>query len=460
MRKKVVILVMLTFLVVLSGLIIWFFLKRNTNVVGLENSNKQEVTVTPEATATPEPTATPIPTPTEIPAIIEEVEPTTEPVLTEEPTPTVAATSTPEPTATPIPTSTPTPEPTATPVPTSTPTSTPTPLPTATPKPTAIPKPTATPTPIPVKGIVAGDYVTFGSYQQTEVKGENVTAAIENAAYNEAGYATVDGQRYFRVNLEDEIQAQMASTVGAEGMSKEQLYDLSRKDILEDDPVWQTTDHRYYKCEPIEWLVLEAKDGKAFLISKYALDGHQYHHQAWLRIYPDDPDRDRVDVTWETSDLRAWLGSVFLNGAFDAEEQESIILTTVKNPDHSHGFEGGNDTKDKVYLLSSEEALKYFGEPKWEGGTIGWRNEKALVYPTEFAKTRRINYKGDKPYARDWFYKYANWWLRSPGMGTNWGAYMASAGGVMEDGAYVTWGSAVRPVLWLDVRSADVEKVK
>lgn len=328
----------------------------------------------------------------------EEVIPTVEPSMTVAPvvTPTSEPSATETPTSTPVPTATAIPGPTVTSVPTSTPTPsqeqtfTPTPVltdmptlePTSAPKPTATPTLTSTPTPTPVKGIEAGDYVTFGSYEQDA----------------------------------DESNGK----------------------------------------EPIEWLVLEVKDGKAFLISKYCLDGHKYHSHKFVN---DDPVAGvPVEVTWETSDLRAWLGSEFLNTAFTAEEQESIILTTVKNPDNTkHNVEGGNDTKDKVYLLSSEEALYYFGNAKWEGGSIGWRNEKSLAFPTEYAKTRNIGYKEN---SRFWYEKYANWWLRSPGMGTNWGTYVASAGILMDDGGYVTGTNAIRPVLWLDVESAEVAEVE
>ncbi|MGN1083569.1 MAG: DUF6273 domain-containing protein [Lachnospiraceae bacterium] len=337
-----------------------------------------EPTVTLELTApTVVPDATETPVVSEAPEVTEEVAPTEAVIPTEEPIPTVEPTATSEPTLVP----------TSTPIPTVTVAPTVTPEPTATPKATATPKPTVTPTPVPAKGIVAGDYVAFGNYEQDN--------------------------------------------------------DFSNGK------------------EPIEWLVLEVKDGKAFLISKYCLDGHQYHSQAWMSSDPGSPDFNVcVNVTWETSDLRAWLGSEFLNSAFTATEQESIILTTVKNPDHSNGFEGGNDTLDKVYLLSRDEVLKYFGEI-----VNLWHDElpnetEHIAAPTEYAKTRNIGYKGDKAYSRNWYDKYANWWLRSPGMGTNWGAYVADAGILMEDGSYVTGTCAVRPVLWLDVESADVEKVK
>lgn len=86
------------------------------------------------------------------------------------------------------------------------------------------------------------------------------------------------------------------------------------------------------------------------------------------------------------------------------------------------------------------------------------KNLKAATTPTEYAKTRNIGYIGDEPYAQKWYQKNADWWLRTPGMGTNWASYVHSSGVYMLDGSYVTGTIGVRPVLWLDIESADIEK--
>ena len=52
--------------------------------------------------------------------------------------------------------------------------------------------------------------------------------------------------------------------------------------------------------EKIEWLVLEVKDGKALVISKYALDCKPYNTSS-------------TNVTWETCSLRNWLNNDFIN---------------------------------------------------------------------------------------------------------------------------------------------------
>ena len=101
-------------------------------------------------------------------------------------------------------------------------------------------------------------------------------------------------------------------------------------------------------AKPIEWQVLDVKDGRALLISMFALDCKPYHEYFGI-------------VSWEDCSLRAWLNSVFLRKAFTADEQARIADATVSadiNPEYRS--DQGCDTVDKVFLLSTKEAERYF----------------------------------------------------------------------------------------------------
>lgn len=110
--------------------------------------------------------------------------------------------------------------------------------------------------------------------------------------------------------------------------------------------------------EPIEWLVLENDGESLFVLSKYVLDGKRYN-AAW-----DPVERKMYPTTWEQCDLRAWLNSSFYNTAFSVGEQMRIETTLVDNsmPENWSwkNVTGGNDTYDKVFILSYEESMKYF----------------------------------------------------------------------------------------------------
>ena len=69
--------------------------------------------------------------------------------------------------------------------------------------------------------------------------------------------------------------------------------------------------------EPIEWLVLKVQDGKALLISKYALDCQPYN-------------LENKEIQWEQCTLRQWLNGTFLNYAFTEAEQNIILTEDVR----------------------------------------------------------------------------------------------------------------------------------
>lgn len=175
--------------------------------------------------------------------------------------------------------------------------------------------------------------------------------------------------------------------------------------------------------ERIEWQVLDVKNGKALVISKYGLDAKPYN-DAYEK------------TTWEQCSLRAWLNGVFLDTAFTDEDRERIIESDVsadKNPKYS--TDPGNDTKDKVFLLSIDEANKYFAS-----------DDARICQPTAYAVENGA-YKNDKN-AACW------WWLRSPAYNQYYAANVYADGVVRTDGSDVGCVSvAVRPALWINLNS-------
>lgn len=124
--------------------------------------------------------------------------------------------------------------------------------------------------------------------------------------------------------------------------------------------------------EPIEWIILNGnEDGSFTLISRYALDVQPYN-------------TEYVEITWENSTLRTWLNEDFINAAFTSEEQEKILVTSIKNEDHPEmGTNGGNDTQDQVYLLSIDEACDYYSDE--EVYSVFADNASRMCIPTAYA---------------------------------------------------------------------------
>lgn len=177
--------------------------------------------------------------------------------------------------------------------------------------------------------------------------------------------------------------------------------------------------------EAIEWIVLDKKDGQLLLLSKYALDCRPYN--------------EKLYATWEKCSLRSWLNSEFYETAFNQTEQEQIATTKVKNEDNpERGTEGGNDTEDKVFLLSIGEVLEYF-DPDYSV-----EDPARCAKITEYAKAQ-----GGTAYSGD-----AWWWLRSPGIHSGAAACVYSDGDVNCNGVSVDSTSPVaRPALWINPES-------
>ena len=156
--------------------------------------------------------------------------------------------------------------------------------------------------------------------------------------------------------------------------------------------------------EPIEWEVLAVEDGNALLISKNLLDSRQYYS-------------GNNGVTWEKSDIRVWLNNPFYNRAFDESEKEQIQTVTISNPDNSSfGTAGGNDTEDKVFLLSIDEAESLFAD-----------DQARAIAP--------------------------GWWLRSPGGDADHAACISEGGSVFTGGRSCHDHIGVRPAIWVNVNA-------
>jgi len=96
-----------------------------------------------------------------------------------------------------------------------------------------------------------------------------------------------------------------------------------------------------------KWRVLVINGNEALLIRNENLTAMPYNFT-------------KGNVTWESSFVREWLNTTYLNYTFSKEDQKVISLSTLKNNDNSeYGTKGGNDTKDSVYLLSIDEAKIY-----------------------------------------------------------------------------------------------------
>ena len=171
----------------------------------------------------------------------------------------------------------------------------------------------------------------------------------------------------------------------------------------------------------VEWQVLDRDGRNALLISRYGLDVQPY---TW----------PHAQVTWEQCTLRIWLNDTFANRAFSQKEQQAILMTTVANGS-DEGYwktDGGNDTQDKIFLLSYRQAKQYFDV------TIdNDENMKSRMQPTDYALAHGAGKLG--------------WWLRSQGPERDTAARVYSVGAL--DYEFTGFEECVRPALWVNIDS-------
>ena len=187
--------------------------------------------------------------------------------------------------------------------------------------------------------------------------------------------------------------------------------------------------------EPIKWRVLSVNGNDAFLLADQNLDAKPYNEKS-------------TDVTWATCTLRTWLNDAFLNTAFTSAEQVAIKNTTVVNDDNPYyDTEGGENTTDKVYLLSIAEAgntaYGFNGEFRTESET---REAKNTAYAKECGAltSTSTEYEGN-----------GYWWLRSPGIISGSASIVFDDGyGLGNGGSVILDNVAVRPALHLNLSSS------
>ncbi len=198
--------------------------------------------------------------------------------------------------------------------------------------------------------------------------------------------------------------------------------------------------------EPVKWRVLSSGNQQLFLLSDQNLEVFQYH-------------TEEEDVTWKTSTMRSWLNGYgassnsggnsgidytsdnFLGSAFSDKEQAAIAQTTVVNDDNTdYGTDGGDNTTDRIFLLSIAEVYDRSYFPDY------------LCFSTNTAYVANGGKLGSGMFGageNDW------WWLRSPGFYNTMAAFIEWAdGSPVTDGNPVDYDrTAVRPAFNLNLSS-------
>lgn len=176
--------------------------------------------------------------------------------------------------------------------------------------------------------------------------------------------------------------------------------------------------------EPIEWIVINKNGASLLLISKFAIECHDYYTTS-------------SSLTWKDSEIRNWLNNGFYYEAFSLDEQTTIQNTKLfTNRIHESGT---STTEDKVFLLSQNEAETYFSN-----------SESRKCEPTIYMKKTIPPGLDEDPESTTVY-----WYLRSSASDQWCEAYVNYDGDIdyipCEADCFIE--IYVRPALWIDLDS-------
>lgn len=301
-------------------------------------------------------------------------------------------------------------------------------------------------------GDTVWDCIWFGSYPQAEVIPSGTYTALDSSLLQ-------DGDTV----VSDSIYNQLRNATGWDSNGDITISGNKYRRIKRSDATYtsgsinyynwsDSTTYHYFKYEPIKWRVLNVNGTDAFLLADKGLDDQVYN-------------TGRAEVTWETSTIRSWLNGYgtsgnaygtdyssknFIGTAFSNSEQSAIKTTSVINNDNiNYGTDGGNNTNDKVFLLSESEvytdSAKPYGFDSDYSKYDAARRSKSSTYAKTMGTWSSTDYRGN-----------CDWWLRSPGSKPDFATDVRSGGVVGRYGYNLDYYNiAIRPALHLNLSSSN-----
>ncbi len=235
-----------------------------------------------------------------------------------------------------------------------------------------------------------GSYVLFGSYPQTAVTDEGVVTALNaltgdtpsngsNGAWTSYKYYAGSGELGKQSNETDYMWYQDITHEGVEyrGVYFNTWRPTSTCDsgsyannTEQDENGYSSNTVYWFKYEPILWEILGQTDTEATITTNMIVDSQEYNYTTKSQTVGESQIYSNV---YAYSSIRTWLNEVFYETAFN-ELQQAIIQTitvdnsaaTTANTENAYAYE---NTQDKVWLLSYQEANTYFADDAERGKT-------------------------------------------------------------------------------------------
>lgn len=260
-----------------------------------------------------------------------------------------------------------------------------------------------------------GKTIQYGFYPQVHIQDEAlITQLNQQKSFNENGWYLYENHYYVKETA---------------AVFKNEAYTFDDGEAIVSGMAY------WFECKPIEWQILNQKNGTYLLLSKYLLDAQCYYENYDNRVI----DGRVVSANnYEKSEIRTWLNSTFYNQAFLFNAnyiQKTLVNNDALSTDDSTNPYASNSTNDAVFLPSYQDYLNI---------EFGFENDATQTSSTRVSKvTDYARAKGA------WMNEEKNgsYWTRSPASEFNYCAWNVNSGGYLSSYAVDGNSHCVRPCI-------------
>ncbi len=260
-----------------------------------------------------------------------------------------------------------------------------------------------------------GDVIEFGCYPQSEIEDRDLiqeltilSGGVEWISYNYYTNNSLDRDsfisnymKYCDIDLNGEKYRGVCISENrldfSDSIKGDSGYNSNQKNNGYDYGTY------WFKYEPLQWKILDESTG--LVLCENVVDSQPiqetsgYWDETTQQRYNDET-RKSFHGDYSVSSVRKWLNDNFFYTAFDEIENKIIIDSEIINESPSDSLYNSESTKDKIFLLSYDEACNM------DFGFLSADSKDDLRIPkisTDYAKCQGLNeYDGSS-----W------WWLRS-----------------------------------------------
>lgn len=270
-----------------------------------------------------------------------------------------------------------------------------------------------------------GDTFQMGVYPQTEVKDAATKTALGKipCTMKSYWYMKNSNSATHKYTAVDMSYADIAynNAVYRKVTIKEYRPEFTNNNSTEDrtnqDNNGYTLGTYYFKWEPIVWRVIEKGSKDVYVLSHSILNSQPYNNY-------------EENTSWENCSLRSWLNKTFIYAAFSKAEMEDITSSQIHVENcPSNGTSGGNDTIDKLWVLTySELKNSAYGFSTTDADF----DDARRVAGTDYAKCEGLFVETKTSEGQ---YGKSYWWQRTVGAELNKGSSVNPGGWLFNAGS-------------------------